>query len=498
MLSTVSYVTPGRNAFTAAATSIGAHYDATDDRGRRRPPVTTTASEDYHANERRRQILSGTTRDLARNFVIAAWCIRKHLDYVADFTFSAATTDPGFNKYLEAWQKESSRRQRFDVAHRHPHRRGVRLAEAGKSIDGDQIWLKLAPPKGDPNRGTIQAIEGDRVAMPAGDRPPNTRPEDWVNGFRLDPETGRLGAVAICKRVNNTRKQLQRIVPADHVFHHAAYEFRVDQARGISPIASAVNWFRDTYEGFEFALAKAKIGQLFGIQIFSHDSASGPFTGPGTANYDEDEDADQETTPTTAPRIDLKRGIFVTEMDPGEKAEILESKTPSTETVSFLKLIVMVALRSLDIPYSFWDESFTNFYGSRGGLIQYLHSCHNKVLDLQDFQNDHFLWRAGLAIEDGELELPSGKDISFLKWEFVPGGVPWWDPAKEARGHALGVKMGSTSPQRICREIGTNFFQNIDETAEAMAYAAARGVPLSFDEKAAADPEAKPEAPADE
>ena len=461
-------------------------YDGTESRGRRRPHPTTTSAEDFHANERRRTILSAGSRDLARNWTVAAWAIRKHLDFVADFTFQGKTPDGGFNKYLEAWWAKKCKKHEFDVAARHPHRRGVRLAEAGRTVDGDCGWLKLAPGIGNAQRGRIQAIEGDRIAMPRGDLPRNSTPEEWVNGVRVDPDTGRALAYGICRRVGNTRRQLQRIVPARNLIPHAAYEFRYDQVRGISPIASALNAFRDTYEGFEYALAKLKINQLFGLQINSGDQNSGPFTGPGTANYTEDEDGDG--TNDSAPRIDLKQGLFVTELDVGEKAEVVESKNPSTETVNFLKLMIQVSLRALDIPFSFFDESFTNFYGSRGGLIQYLHACHNKVLDLQEFQDEHAAWRMGLAVEDGELELPSGKEFDFLAWEFVPGGVPWWDSTKEVRGAAMGVAAGFTSPLRVCRESGTNFEQNVDEIAYCQKYASDRGVNLEYGDSTAFAP----------
>jgi capsid protein len=458
-------------------------YDATDDRGRRRPPTTATMSEDSHADARRRLILSSSTRDLARNFAVAAWAIRKHLDFVADFTFQGKTPDEGYNRYLEMWWADKSKKYNLDVAARHSHRRAIRLAEAGRTVDGDLFWLKLA---GGQHRGRIQAIEGDRIAMPRGSVPTNGNPDDWINGIRIDSSTGRALAYGICKR-NGSRKELLRIVPARNIIPHAAYEFRYDQVRGISPIASALNWYRDTYEGFDYALAKMKVGQLFGLQVLSGVGDGGPFTGPGTAEYQVDSDGDGVAD--SAPRIDLKQGPFVTELDPGEKIEVIESKTPSAETVDFLKLMIHIALRSLDIPYSFFDESFTNFYGSRGGLIQYLHSCHNKVLDLQEFQDEHFKWRAGIALEDGDLELPSGRDFSYITTEFVPGGVPWWNPVQEARGQAMGIAMGVTSPQRVCREIGTNFHSNIDEISAALAYARSKGVDLKFADSTAFNPE---------
>lgn len=457
-------------------------YDATEDRGRRRPVQSATYSEDEHADRRKRRILSATMRDIARNFAVAGWAIRKHLDYVTDFTFQAKTPDAGFNTALEVYLAQASRRSRFDVAGRHALKRATRIAEACRVKDGDVWWLKIAPPAGSFFRGKIQAIEGDRVHIPASDIPPNGDPKEWVNGVRIGPN-GESAAVAICKR-NGSRLELERIIGARSILQHAFFE-RYDQVRGISPVAAALNWFRDTYEGFEYGLAKLKVGQLFGLSVFREGTES--FFGAGTAQAQADADGDGVND--SGYKVDFNRGPFLLDMDPGDRAEVLEAKTPSAETVDFLKLMVHVALKSLDIPYSFFDESFTNFYGSRGGLIQYLKSCRTKIEDVQEFLDDWAIWRLGLAVADGEIALPSGRDFDWLNWEFVPAGVPWWDPVKEVRGQAMAVAAAFTSPQRVCRETGTDFETNVREIAEAQRIAEREGVDLVFADSSAFAPE---------
>ena len=448
-------------------------YDATDDRGRRKPAPSTTYAEDEHADRRKRTILSASARDMARNFAIAAWAIRKHLDYVSDFTFQAKTDDAGFNVELESYMASAMRPMRFDAAQRHNFRRAVRIAEACAVKDGDINWLKIAPPAPSFLRGTVQAIEGDRIQIPQSDIPENSDKESWVNGVRIGPN-GESAAYAICKR-DGSQMKLERIVSARSMITRGFYD-RYDQVRGISPIASGLNWFKDTYEGFEYSIAKLKVGQLFGLQVFRN--ADDALMGAGTAYAETDADGDGQADAGYA--VDFNRGPFMLDMEPGDKAEILESRTPSTETVDFLKLMVHVALKALDIPYSFFDESFTNFYGSRGGLIQYLKSCTSKIADLQEFQDSWAIWRLGLAVADGDVTLPSGRDFNWLNWEFVPAGVPWWDPVKEVNGNRLAVASGFTSPQRVCREVGTDFETNIRERAEAERIATDAGVTLDF------------------
>ena len=49
--------------------------------------------------------------------------------------------------------------------------------------------------------------------------------------------------------------------------HHGFFD-RFDQLRGISPLAPAVNTLRDCYEGYDYALAKMKVAQLFALAFY--------------------------------------------------------------------------------------------------------------------------------------------------------------------------------------------------------------------------------------
>lgn len=449
-------------------------YDAIDGSSRRRQPISRTSSEDAIADARKRQMLTGTASDIARNFIVAKWLVRKHLDYVSTFEFQAKTTDRGYNAYLEQWWADRTTAETFDVAGRHPHRRFVRISEAQRVLAGDMGWLKLAMRPGHPDRGKVQAIEGDRITLGRGETPRGTRPEDWVNGVLVDQNTGKALKYALSKRVAKTRLEFDRMEDASNLILHACYEFRFDQVRGVSPIAAGLNWMRDTYEAFDHSNAKLKLAQLLGVSIYS--STQDNIWARGDDGYE----------------IDFSnRGPFILELEQGDKAEILESKTHGAETNNYLRMLILICLKALDIPFSFWDESFTNFYGSRGGLIQYQKSSKDRICDLRDLQYKHADWRFAIGVADGDLELPSGKGLSFLTngYDFIPAGVPWWDPTKEVRGAAMAIACGLSSPQKACRESNTDFEQNILEIKQAMEFAEANGVPLTFADSSAFVPE---------
>jgi capsid protein len=457
-------------------------YDGTDSRGRRRAPFSKTTTEDAAADARKREMLSATGHDLARNFVLTKSMIRRHLDFTTTFRFQAKTPDRGFNAYLEQWWTQKTKRESFDIAHRHPHRRGLRIAEACRVIEGDHGWLKVSGEKGEPDRGTVQQIESSRISINRGDLPSKDDPEHWVNAVHVDPDTGRALEYAISRRTGRTGMKLDRIVPASSMLMHSLYEFRTDQVRGVGAIAATLNWMKDTYEAFDYVNAKLKLGALFGVSIYSNTQEMQWTRGDG---YE----------------IDFgQRGPFLLELNEGDKAEILQSKTTSSEDNAYLGMLCLLCLKTLDIPYSLWDATKGKFHGNKSELITYQMACKDRIADLVDFQEEHADWRMNIGVADGDLELPSGKGLDFINYEFVPAGVPPWDSVKETRGSAMQIACGFSSPQREARLIDTDFEQNILETEAALKFAADHNVPLHYADVSAFAPEiaTPPEAPDEE
>lgn len=445
-------------------------YDAITSGGRRRAPQTRVTAEDLVLRQQDREKLAGTAQDVQRNFAIAAWAIRQHLNYVSSFTFQSRTNVPEVDNAIETFMSTWGVRFNCDVTKRHPFRRMIRMVEARRVVDGDVFLMKLA---GTTNFGRLQAIEADRVKNPpavgGGGR---FNLDEWTHGVRLTPE-GVARAYAIHDRTKHGGLEFNRTIPASNIFTHGFYD-RFDQVRGISPIASAINTWQDVYEGFDYSLAKIKVSQLFGL-VFYRDAVD-PLEGTSATV-----DADGDGVAESGYQVDFGKGPVQLDLNPGDKAEFLESKSPPTEVTQFLRTMIHASLKALDIPYSFFDESFTNFYGSRGGLIQYLKSCRSKIQDLQELLDEITRWRLGLAIATGEIEtLPRSFPFEELRWEWIPDGVPWWDPSKEVQGHAMAIAAGLSNPQKVCRETGTDFYDNIDAIAMANEYARERGVTITL------------------
>lgn len=459
-LSDARFCVPGPSA--DAATKF--QYDATEARGKRKTAKQYTTSEDLILDPSKRAKLQANGRDLARNFSIASWMIRRHLDYVASFEFHCRTGNVEFDTQVEMFMDRWAKRWNCDRAGRHALPRMIRLAEVRRVIDGDVGLLKLAS-------GHLQGIESDRIKNPIGEIADRGM---WIHGIKVD-DGGRAKAYALW---NRTRSGLRfdRTVAASNMALLGYFD-RFDQIRGISPLSSALNPLRDVYENFDLALVKAKVAQLFAMVFFRAGTDS-----VGDQLAEEGQEASGDT-PATRDKyeVDFGRGPVKLELEPGDKAEFLDTKHPSSEFQMFTELVIQVALKALDIPFSFYNESFTNFFGSRAAWLHYQRSCKPKSADLRELLDELTFWRLSLAILDNELVLPGKMTLSDIQWEWVPTGMPWWDPAKEINGDLLAIGAGLDNPQRIVKERGRgDFYDNVDRIAEAMDYATKKGVPLSF------------------
>jgi capsid protein len=432
-------------------------YDAVKTSGKRKSAPTILKNEDNELKGQDRHALLGTTRDLARNFALVAWAIRKHLDYVSMFDFQSRTQIPELDAQIESLMADWQLPQNCDAAGRHSFPRMLRLFESCRTSDGDVFALKL-------NSLQLQAIEGDRIRQPQDAEILNRG--EWFNGVRVNAAGG-AAEYALWNRAGDGRFEFARNLPANRVIHHA-YFSRFDQVRGISPLAAAVNSFRDVYEGIDYALAKMKVEQLFALVFYrdANDTVAPLADGSSEAN---------------GYSVNFGKGPVQLDLDPGDKAEFLKTDNPGSNTREFIQVVLSIAMKSLDLPYNFADESFTNFFGSRAAWLQYDRACIAKRADIAEFLRKITVWLYQGWIASGQLVIPAGMTIRDLSFEWVHRGMPWWDPAKEINGNVAAIQAGLDNPYRICKETGRGEFEeNVDAIARAQEYARSKGVALNY------------------
>lgn len=442
--------------------ALSAGYDAVDiaNRKRQAPPSVIRSADDELGSKRRH--LQSAALHQARNFSIAAWAIRKHLDFVTSFSFASNNGErvgadrarrSALDDDVEGIVDEAMRAEYCDSAGRHDLLTMLRITESMAVLTGDFFWLELAD-------GSTQMIESDRI------RWPNSGDSSIVHGVRID-ERGRPVAYAVHRRRGSTY-EFERWIPAEFVAVRGYYD-RADQVRGISPLAPALNTLRDLYESFDYALAKQKLAQLFGFKVKRDSSAAMGALTETQGSYE----------------LDLGRGPWLVDLQPGDDIEMMHADVPGGEFIAHAELMMSLALLALDLPWNFYRVDATNFFGSRAALNLYLKSCAPKRRALATLL-ERWTWRQlRLAAIRGRLRLPPSMALTDLRFSWTPDAVPWWNPVQEAAGAIAAIQAGLDNPQRLALENGTNVFTNIDRIAEVLAYARERGVTLSYQQSVA-------------
>lgn len=435
-------------------------YDAATASNRRRITAPILRSEDFELLPQHRKQLVASQHDIARNYTVARWMIERHLDYVTSFEFQSRTGDETLDSLVESKFSEWSQPQNCDVAKRHSFRAGIRLMESSAVRAGDVLPVRLSD-------GRIQWVEGDRIATPSSGLPLDLDPTRIVHGVLID-DYGAAEGYVVCRRGQKgaphnspTSLVFEDFVSAEDARLHGFFD-RFDQVRGVSPLACALNPLQDSYEATVYALGRMKIDQLFGLSIFRQDPNRLPET--------------EETQDYTQLPI-AKQPQFILDLDPGDRAEFLESSQPSTQFQSFMRLSIQLCLKALAIPFSFFDESFTNYSGARQALLQYQQAADLRRNSIRQQLDEITRWRWKLFIEDSELPRIDEKDIRF---EWVATGLPWIDPLKEVQAQLAALSAGLDSRTNILkRSTGREFVDVVTELAAESELLKSHGLPTT-------------------
>jgi capsid protein len=474
-------------------------YDAVKANQRRRKPATRLRAEHVILPARKRTHLLATVQDQIRNSSIAAWAIRRHLDYVSKFKFQFRSGNDALDALMDRIFTWHARPNNFDVAARFGREEMFRHFELEKVASGDAAMIKTDDMR-------LQAIESDLIAYPSG----GTLPRDLTElvhrdtGVVMDQaRPGRISQLCICNRGRlGGEIVFDHMEDAANVIFDAYYTRFSSQVRGVSPLSTAVNAIQDVYEGVDYQLAKAKFHALFGIalmrdyagaesdqeEVYGWGAASGIETGADENATDAPtSDADTKQIETTVQQIS-PGDMMMIDMDTKGKIDTIESKTPSTEFKEFTELVIHIALLALDIPYSAFDSKSGSFSTSIADQNMYEISCRWKRDKNRYKRREYSDWLLDYIWNDPDQEWPlrvTAERAGFTRLrelqesvEWVASGFPWLQKLQEVEGDIKAISVGLDNPIDICKRRGGDFFQNIDKLAEAHNYAKDAGVAL--------------------
>jgi len=454
-------------------------YHSGENNKKRKNVLYDPRSEDAFWNDDY-DVHSARAREQLRNFAMLSWMIDKHIDFVATFDVEFKTGHDWLDDWLTELLAWWSQAENFDVGRRYSLYQYLRVNEAQRVLNGDMGTLKMAD--GRVLAVTSEQIDSANVNVNSYGRDTET----WFRGVRVHPVTTEATKYRILQRNINDGGLSNKFfdVPASSFYLHADRKHYPNLIRGISPIANSINSIQDCYEGINWHLVKMKIAAMFGVILFeSKNALPGQRHNPVTGEVVKTQDQNKPKYDT----VKLGDSVASLSMQQGEDIKVLESRIPSTETQAFYEAVTMVALKSLNIPYSFYYEKFTNFYGSRGALIHYIRSCESPRRSNTEFLNHILKWRITKWITDGYIRLPKGYDARQIRWQCVPRGIPLWDPSKETDGVVKAIDAALTTPQNACMEIGTNYYENIEKIKEARDWAAKFGIVPNWKSETAPD-----------
>jgi len=459
-------------------------YEAVDNTTKRKnAPSGQRPHKDVVLFPAKRKKAENALTDVMENIPLAGWMVRRHLDAVSKFYVDVdSKVDKGTRDRIEALFRWAGLARNFDAARRHSVDEAFRLFELNKIIDGDSLMVKINR-KTSPRYGAIQLVEGSRIARPT-DLPaslarmlPNGEKFISDHGLELD-EFGGVKSYIVCKFNKNKRNLLfdKRIFARDAIY--SGYFEEYSQTRGISPLLAAVNELLDIKESKEAILLKIKLHAIFGI-AFVKDAIDGIGDGlPSAARSVEDEDAgyEDENTADVAREVDLTGGPFTLNLLEGEKADTIESNTPPESVKAYTELAIRSALLALDIPYSFFDGTGTNFAKVIADRKMYEIAAEAKMEKNLAAYEEYVDWKLWMWTQDGTLPMPYEEIRDYVHVRPYPS--PWLDKASEIEAEERAISLGIKSIPQLARERGVDPFEVLEQQSEFLKRANELNVPI--------------------
>lgn len=332
--------------------------------------------------------------------------------------------------------------------------------------DGEFLALQVRDPRL-PFGFALQVLDADQL-----DEALNLAAAPNQNAIVMGVEIDSAGAPVayhLWDRHPTLAGRVRRRVPASDV-RHVFKRLRAGQVRGVPWFAPAlVTWkLGDRYT--EAELYQSLLAAAQGGFFVNRDGAAG---------VELPRDAQGNPIPLV---MEAEPGAARV-LPSGFEFQAWEPKHPTANYVGFMKAVKRTVARAFGRSYASLtgDLSDVNFSSMRTDRVREMaqNRMHQHDLLIEQFCAPIFAaWvpMATLVGKLGAVDLTPDDLTWFQSWMCT--GWPWIDPVKDATAAQMELNMGITSPQRICAEKGRDFFEVVDEIAQAKAYAAERGVSL--------------------
>jgi lambda family phage portal protein len=281
---------------------------------------------------RERYALIRAARDLADNFPPVRSILLKFATYVANrITYQARTGDKVVDSKIEKfWQKWC---MDCDFHGRHNFTTLLQLAVMSVLRDGDCGFVIVRDSTG----LKLQSVEADRIGSPY-DR---SDTDNYVGGINID-EYGKAVSFAVYARTINNQYVSPINVDAKE-FIHLFDPTRLDEYRGRSAFASALNATRDLQEAIKAEVQAIKYASYQSGVITKETGAADP------SDYFSKDVLDSGE----AERIQNMEAGTIHYLGNGEKMEMFKNDRPTGAFGEFIRLIQAHICMAVGLPYGF-------------------------------------------------------------------------------------------------------------------------------------------------
>lgn len=232
-----------------------------------------------------------------------------------------------------------------------------------------------------------------------------------------------------------------RPVAADRM-QHIKFCKRLNQARGISILASAIQRLGglQNYEESELVAARISAAMAFYIKKGAGDD----YTGSG--------DSKRRSFP-------ISPGTIFDDLKPGEDVGTIESKRPSALLQSFRDSMVRMICSATGGNFSTVSKQYDGTYSSQRQELVESYVNYGVLSNTFIAQWSRPIYRryVQIAIMSGRIKVPADVDARTIYLAYYqPPVMPWIDPKKEAEGHERIVAGGFGTEAEVIRGRGKN------------------------------------------
>ena len=344
----ISYISPAAGVRRLAAKNVlhEYRYDGASMTHKRSNAPQNISPNSYDVQRDRLQLMR-EAEDLERNFSPAKMLNRKVAMYSSPISYNAQTGDTELDKEVEEYLNNEVF-PNCDLTGRYDFFKMMEFGIMGCNRGGDYGWAfqrpglttDMTPEEAINLPLKIQAIEPDRI----GGIYQNVVSDDYVSGCIIG-EFGEIKAFRVFRRSMTTSLYDSPVdVPADQ-FVHLTDPMRIDQYRGVSALATAVQNLRDLYEILDYSKGKTKLASA--LTVFTN--SNGATLGGGAADP-------YATTLAGGNSQVLQQDILfgqINHLQAGSEIKFPSSNSPSSEEQALMEMLLKLVAMSYNLPYSF-------------------------------------------------------------------------------------------------------------------------------------------------